>query len=140
MRKLRSRWVPQLSDTDHKQKRSRLSQQHLCRLKKNTADFLHRFVTMGETWVHHATTETKQQSKQWVEKRWDCPKESKQNCVGRKGYGQCVLAFQRHFDTTFQRVQMENITEILFNSQMKEARDERFGLRKTKVPFHKDNA
>ena len=35
-------------------------------VNRNMDDFLHRFITADETWIHHNTTETKQQSKQWV--------------------------------------------------------------------------
>ena len=32
----------------------------------NTDEFLHRFITMDETWIHYFTPETKEQSKQWI--------------------------------------------------------------------------
>ena len=43
----------------------------------NKAEFLHRFITMDETWVHHFTSETKEQSKQWIEKGESAPKKAK---------------------------------------------------------------
>jgi len=34
--------------------------------KRNPKEFLRRFVTVDETWIHHYTPETKEQSKQWT--------------------------------------------------------------------------
>ncbi|EFN83833.1 hypothetical protein EAI_02646, partial [Harpegnathos saltator] len=34
--------------------------------RSNKAEFLRRFITMDETWVHHFAPETKEQSKQWT--------------------------------------------------------------------------
>ena len=34
---------------------------------KKKTDFVRRFITVGETWIHHYTPESKQQSKQWTE-------------------------------------------------------------------------
>ncbi|CAG9794686.1 unnamed protein product [Diatraea saccharalis] len=43
----------------------------------NTTDFLRRFVTTDETWVHHYIPESKIQSKQWTEKGSPAPKKAK---------------------------------------------------------------
>ncbi|KAF8771416.1 hypothetical protein HNY73_018841 [Argiope bruennichi] len=40
-------------------------------------NFLRRFVTADETWIHHYTPETKQQSKQWAAKDESTPKKAK---------------------------------------------------------------
>jgi len=45
--------------------------------RSNKAEFLRRFITMDETWVHHFTPETKEQSKQWTEKGESAPKKAK---------------------------------------------------------------
>ncbi|RLU18396.1 hypothetical protein DMN91_008753 [Ooceraea biroi] len=34
--------------------------------QRNPQDFRRRFVTVDETWIHHYTLDTKEQSKQWV--------------------------------------------------------------------------
>ena len=39
--------------------------------------FSHQFITMDETRVHHLTPETKEQLKQWTERRESAPKEAK---------------------------------------------------------------
>ncbi|CAH2089753.1 unnamed protein product [Euphydryas editha] len=40
-------------------------------------EFLRRFVTVDETWIHHNTPETKQQTKQWVSRGESAPKKAK---------------------------------------------------------------
>src|SRR5436190_12976832 len=42
-----------------------------------TAEFLRRFITMDEIWVHHFTPETKEQSKQWTAREESAPKKAK---------------------------------------------------------------
>lgn len=46
-------------------------------LKRNPQDFWRRFVTVDETWIHHYTPETKQQSKQWIMSGESAPKKAK---------------------------------------------------------------
>ena len=65
MRKLSARWLPRLLTVDQKHTRRTLSRTNLNLFEEDPANFLKRFVTMDETWVHHFTPETKQQSKQW---------------------------------------------------------------------------
>jgi len=40
-------------------------------------EFLRRVVTVDETWIHHYTPETKQQSKQWISPGESAPKKAK---------------------------------------------------------------
>jgi GrpB-like predicted nucleotidyltransferase (UPF0157 family) len=47
------------------------------RFNKNETDFAHRFITMDETWIHHYTPESKQQSKQWTEAGCSAPKKTR---------------------------------------------------------------
>ena len=65
MRKLLARWVPRLLTVDRKHTRRTLWRTNLNLFEEDPANFLKGFVTMDETWVHHFTTEAKQQSKQW---------------------------------------------------------------------------
>ena len=77
MRKLSARWVPRLLTIDQKHTRRTLSRTNLNVYEENSANFLKRFVTMDETWVHHFTPETKQQSKQWKYSGSPPPKKAK---------------------------------------------------------------
>jgi len=76
MKKLCARWVPQLLTADQKSKRMKISEQCFERFNKNKTDFVHRFITMNDTWIHHHTPESKQQSKQWTEASCSAPKKT----------------------------------------------------------------
>jgi len=45
---------------------------------------MRRFVTMDETWIHHYTLESKQQSKQWTETGCSAPKKTRSVPSARK--------------------------------------------------------
>lgn len=77
MKKLSARWVPRLLTLDQKRVRMQNSQHCLDRFQRNKSDFLRRFVTTDETWVHHYTPESKIQSKQWTESGCSAPKKAK---------------------------------------------------------------
>ena len=49
------------------QKRARVvaSEQYLGMFQRNSKEFLRRYVTFDETWIHYYTPETKNQSKMW---------------------------------------------------------------------------
>jgi len=66
MKKLSARWVPRLLTVDNKRMRLSTLKQCLELFKRNPKEFLRRVVTVDETWIHHYTPETKQQSKQWI--------------------------------------------------------------------------
>ena len=66
MKKLTARWVPRVLTVDQKRFRVRDSQYCLAMFTRNPKDFMHRLITMDETWIHHYTPESQQQAKQWV--------------------------------------------------------------------------
>ena len=77
MNKLCAIWVPRILTPEQKRNRMTMSQHALELYNKNPADFLRRFITIDETWIHHYTPESKQQSKQWTEAGSSAPKEAK---------------------------------------------------------------
>ena len=77
MRKLSARWVPRLLTIDQKRNRVTTSKQCLGMIRHNRDDFWRRLITVDETWIHHYTPETKNQSKQWVEPGGSAPKKAK---------------------------------------------------------------
>jgi len=77
MKKLSARWMPRLLTVDQKRIRMNISQECLDMFKRNSTEFLRRFITVDETWIYHYTPETKQQSKQWVEAGGSAPKKAK---------------------------------------------------------------
>jgi histone-lysine N-methyltransferase SETMAR len=61
MKKLSARGVPCLLTADQKRTHMKISEQCLESFDKNKTDFVHQFITMDETWIHHYTPESKQQ-------------------------------------------------------------------------------
>ena len=53
MRKLFSKWVPRLLTPNQKQQRVEDSERFLELFNRGKKDFLRRYVTMNETWIHH---------------------------------------------------------------------------------------
>lgn len=77
MHKLCARWVPRLLTPEQKLRRKIASSENLALYQRNPNEFLRRFVTMDETWVHHYTPESKEQSKQWTAAGEPTPKKAK---------------------------------------------------------------
>ncbi|XP_037931663.1 histone-lysine N-methyltransferase SETMAR-like [Teleopsis dalmanni] len=84
MKKLSARWVPRLLILDHKRNRVITSKKCLAMFSRNPNEFLRRFVIVDETWIHHNTPETKEQSKQWVARGERGPKKVKQSLSANK--------------------------------------------------------
>ena len=60
------RKLSRLPTPDNKRNRETTSEQCLTLFKRNPKEFLCRFVTVDEIWIHCYTSETKEQSKQWT--------------------------------------------------------------------------
>jgi len=74
MKKLCARWMLPLLTADQKLTRMKISEQCLEHFNRNKTDFVRRFITMDEAWIHHYTPESKQQSEQWTEAGCSAPK------------------------------------------------------------------
>ena len=59
LRKLCPKWVPRLLTMKRKQRREDVSIECLAMFHRINADFLRRFISMDETWVHHFTPKAK---------------------------------------------------------------------------------
>ncbi|GFV83972.1 putative DD34D transposase [Trichonephila clavipes] len=68
MRKLCSKWVPRELTTNQKQQRI----DEL--FNRNKSEFLRRYGTMDETWLHHFTSESNRQSAEWTVRDEPTPK------------------------------------------------------------------
>jgi hypothetical protein len=77
MKKLCARWVPRLIIADQNHTYMNISEQCLEHFNNNKIDFVRRFIIMDETWIHHYTPESKQQSKQWTEASFSVPKKTR---------------------------------------------------------------
>lgn len=143
MRKLCARWVPHLLNADQKQMRKRFSQQCLDRFKRDPTDFVRRFVTMDETWVHHYTPETKQQSKQWVKAGGPAPKKAKS--IPSAGKVMASVFWDAKGILLIDYLEKgRTITGKYYSNLLDQLdakiREKRPGLKKKKIIFHQDNA
>jgi len=64
-RKLCARWVPKMLTEEHKLKQQASALDFLTRYSEEGDTFLSRLFAGDETWVSHATPESKQQSMEW---------------------------------------------------------------------------
>jgi histone-lysine N-methyltransferase SETMAR len=76
MKKPCVRWVPRLLTADQKRTSMAISEQCLECFNKIKTAFVRRFIIMDETWIHHYTPESKQQSKRWTEAGCSAPKKT----------------------------------------------------------------
>ncbi|CAK9826871.1 Histone-lysine N-methyltransferase SETMAR [Anthophora retusa] len=77
MHKLFSKWVPRLLTPDQKRQRVDDSERCLELFKRDKKDFLRRYVTMDETWIHYYTPESKRSSAEWTAADESRPKRPK---------------------------------------------------------------
>ena len=84
MKKVAARWVPKLLSDEQKEERVRLARQSSRLYEANEDEFLARFVTMDETWVHHFDPETKRQSMEWKNPGSPTPKRPKRSISAGK--------------------------------------------------------
>lgn len=143
MKKLSARWVPRLLTLDHKRNRVTTSKDCLAMFSRNPNEFLRRFITVDETWIHHNTPETKEQSKQWVSRSERAPKKAKL-CLSANKVMATVFWDARgiiHIDylEKGKTITGEYYSELLdrFDIDLKQKRPH---LAKKKVLFHQDNA
>jgi hypothetical protein len=66
-----------LAHSRSKRTHMKISEQCSERFNKNKTDFVRRFITMDETWIHHYTPELKEQSKHWTEASCSTPKKTR---------------------------------------------------------------
>ena len=77
MRKLCSKWVLHLLTVNQKQQRVDNSECCLQLFQRNKMEFLHKYVTMDETWIHHITLKSNRLSAEWTAAGESCPKQPK---------------------------------------------------------------
>ena len=65
-KKISARWLPRLLSKENKLNHVVDFKTILALFRRNSDEFLCRYITVDETWIHHYTPETKEQSKQWV--------------------------------------------------------------------------
>lgn len=143
MRKLSARWVPRLLTPDNKRNRETISEQCLTLFKRNPKEFLRRFVTVDETWIHWYTPETKEQSKQWTSPGERAPKKAK--IVLSAGKVMATVFWDSQGVIYIDYLEKGKTVTGLYYAELlgrfdAELQKKRPHLAKKKVLFHHDNA
>jgi len=143
MSKLSSRWVPRLLSAEHKRNRLVIAKESLALLNANKNEFLRRFVTVDETWIHHHTPESKEQSKQWISTGETAPKKAKIGLSANKVMATVFWDARGVIHVDYlekgRTINGEYYSNLLgqFDSELKKKRPH---MAKKKVLFHQDNA
>ena len=119
------------------------SKECLAILKRIPTDLWRRFVTVDETWIHHYTPETKEQSKQWISPGESAPKKAKTIPSAGKimatvfwdSQGVIHIDYLQKGRTITGQYYSDLLTR--FDAVLKEKRPR---LQRKKVLFHHDNA
>ena len=110
--------------------------------RRNPDEFLRRYITADETWIHHYTPETKEQSKQWVFEGERAPKKAKTvKSVGK--VMTTVFLGSREIIYTDYLEKGQTITGAYYASLLhrlsEEIKKKRPRLKMKKILFHQDN-
>lgn len=143
MRKLCAKWVPRELTFDQKQQRVDDSERCLQLLTRNTPEFLRRYVTMDETWLHHYTPESNRQSAEWTATGEPSPKRGKtQKSAGKvmasvfwDAHGIIFIDYLEKGKTINSDYYMALLERLKVEIAAK-----RPHMKKKKVLFHQDNA
>ncbi|UYV62215.1 hypothetical protein LAZ67_1008243 [Cordylochernes scorpioides] len=143
LRKLSACWVPKLLTPDQKAVRRKLSSDNLALFEANPEEFVNRFVTMDETWAHHFTPESKQQSMQW--RHSDSPPPKKAKTVPSAGKVMVSVFWDSEgvllldFLNKGQTINGNYYANLV--KQLREAiKEKRRGKLSRKIVYHQDNA
>jgi len=143
MQKLFAKWVPRELTIDQKQQRVDDSERCLKLFQRNKPEFLRRYVTMDETWLHHYTPESKRQSVEWTARDEPNPKRGKrQKSAGKVLASVFWDAYRIIFIDYLEKG--KTINSDYYIALLERLKDEiakkRPHLKKKNVLFHQDNA
>lgn len=143
MKKVSARWVPRLLTEEQKLTRKQISRHCLDKYESSPGEFLRRFVTVDETWIHHYTPESKEQSKQWILPGESAPKKAKTVPSAGKVMATVFWDSQGIIHTDYLQ-KGRTITGQYYANLLQEfdtiLKKKRPHLNKKKVLFHHDNA
>jgi len=143
MKKVFSKWVPRVLKMEQKQQRVDDSQSCLSLFTRNKQDFLRRYVTMDETWIHHFTPESKRQSAEWRAARKSRPKRSKTQQSAGKVLASVFWDAQGMIYIDYLE-KGKSINSAYYSELLVRLKDEiakkRPHMKKKKIIFHQDNA
>ncbi|XP_045451016.1 histone-lysine N-methyltransferase SETMAR-like [Melitaea cinxia] len=144
LKKVSARWVPRMLTDEQKKNRVDISRVNLEKFQADQENFLSRFVTMDETWIHHFDPETKQQSMTWKRASSPTPKKFKVSSSAGKvmasvfwdAQGIIMVEYLEKGATITSSYYADQIRD-----QLREAiKEKRRGKLRTGVLFHQDNA
>lgn len=143
LKKLSARWVPRLLTVDQKRERVEDSETNLALFKRDSKEFLRRYITVDETWIHFYTPESTQATKQWTEAGGSAPKRPKSSQSAGKvmatvfwdAHGIVSLDFLEKGKTITGQYYAELLDKL--NDAIRTKRPHLAGK---KVLFHQDNA
>jgi histone-lysine N-methyltransferase SETMAR len=135
--------VSRLLTADQKRTHVKISEEYLERFNNNKTDFMRRFITMDETWIHHYTPESKQQSKEWTEAGCSAPKKIRSVPSAGKFMASVFWVAEGILFIDYLE-KGKTITGEYYSNLLtrldKKVREKRPGLQKKKIIFHLDNA
>ena len=142
MRKLFSKLVPRSLSPEQKPQRVKDLESCLELYKRGKKNFLRRYMTMDETWIHHYTLETKRSSAEWTAAGDSRPKRPKtQEWAGKfmasllwDAYGILFIDFLKKGKTI-----NSNYYIALLDRLSVEIKKKRPHMQEKKVLFHKLN-
>nr|XP_032528131.1 uncharacterized protein LOC116778294 [Danaus plexippus plexippus] len=143
MKKVSARWVPRMLTDEQKKKRVDISRVNLQKFQADKENFLSRFVTMDETWIHHFDPETKQQSMTW--KRASSPTPKKFKVSSSAGKVMASVFWDAEGIIMVEYLEKgATITGSYYADQIRRLREaiksKRRGKLRARVLFHQDNA
>ena len=143
MKKVFSKWVPRLLTPEQKQQRIDESKSCLDMFTRNKSEFLRRYITMDETWIHHFTPESNRQSAEWHAAGESRPKRPKTQQLA--GKVMASVFWDAHGIIFIDYLQKgQTINSDYYIALLERLKDEiakkRPHMAKKKVLFHQDNA
>ena len=143
MRELLSNWVPRLLTVDQKRQRVVDSERCLELFRRNKPNFLRRYVTMVETWIHHYTLESKLSSAEWTAVGEKRPKQPKTlmwagNVMASVFWDADGVLFIDYLEKGKTMNSERYIGQLM--RLKNEIGEKRLQMEKKKVLFHQDNA
>lgn len=141
--KVSARWVPRLLTPEQKRIRWTVSKSNLELFEADEDNFLARFITMDESWVHHYQPETKVQSKQWKHTSSPTPKKAK--VVPSAGKVMASVFWDSQGVILIEYLEKgHTVTGQHYSGQLKRLREaikeKRPGMLTRGILFHQDNA
>ena len=104
---------------------------------------MRRFITTDETWIHHYTPESKQESKQWTKAGCSAPKKTGRFHQQERSWHRCFGMLKAFFFINYLEKD-KTITEEYYSNLLtkldEKMRSKNPGLQKKNFIFHQDNA